>query len=60
MPKALRYVCERCDLKAPAPIVCAVANPKNADHGRCSNREACESRVRRWQDRIDQPTTDFS
>lgn len=45
--KAPRYHCHYCQLTAPAPIVVPVPNPINAEHGRCSNRQACASRIRR-------------
>jgi hypothetical protein len=45
--KPLTYTCERCGLTSFAPIVRAVANPKAEDHGRCSNKTACEHRARR-------------
>ncbi|HVX39595.1 MAG TPA: hypothetical protein VHB25_08480 [Gemmatimonadaceae bacterium] len=46
-PPAPRYTCAECGLIAPAPIVIAVANPKDDTHGRCSNKQACASRIRR-------------
>ena len=49
--KAARYRCADCGLYASHPIVKPVANPKDEQHGRCSNRGACELRQLRAANR---------
>lgn len=47
LPKNVKYICAECGLVASTPIVVALPNPKDETHGRCSNKQACASRIRR-------------